>query len=641
MPSASAKLEKQTSTETFDPVKQVLTIVEKKVRNLEKRKGKLDSYRHDCESGKELNEDQKKAVEKYDQVVEVLEFTKDLQKQFQTVIQDCSKAQKKAAKREQLERQQNELQRIKEIISYQDLLNSMGSEDIRNDFLNGVNGAIKLTEEELNSLDELYKAISPERDTEKENSSEFDEMLSAAAEHIQALLDSKNKEVFGTTYKALKETLLKIQSCTYFNKSEPDIPIEEEPCNVSVLEEKDESVLASESQYAQQSEASIRNETEEPLLPTQSGLSSSQLERPYYSMESASLYSEQTHPIQEVLSVQGNLNFLQESQIELESSRTNSQVPTTPVGPSYPNVQFSTASPSMAPSNMVAHCTRQPSGDASNISSSPATNNMVLANSASLQPQQVGSSIPATVPVQPTTQAMDFDPARPIPTQTYTNQSFSSAIHPMMAAAVSQNYVPVVTLPHAIPPPHVLTQNMVVQPLPPRSTVASSLPSNPNIPMAPTHTPVSGLSAASALSQQTNIYSLCLKLNQLSNENAQPSCVPSTQYECNDVQDSNMVKNSNSFVNTRDNRAGPREQRPRGGANNAYSRNPNQVGYGNEQAYQSTNNSQGFVNRDSFTDNSSYSSNLKRGLNSRGGSRGNNTARGTNNNRGSRSGCRN
>lgn len=160
---------------------------------------------------------------------------------------------------------------------------------------------------------------------------------------------------------------------------------------------------------------------------------------------------------------------------------------------------------------MVSHCTRQPTGDASNMATNPAPNNIVLANSSSLQPQ-VGSSISA-VPLQQTTQAMDFDPARPIPTQTYTNQSFSSAIHPMMAA-VSQNYVPVVTLPHNIPPQHVLSQNMVVPPMPPRSTVASSLPSNPNLPMAPTHTPVSGLSAAaSALSQQTNIYSLCLKLN--------------------------------------------------------------------------------------------------------------------------------
>lgn len=186
------------------------------------------------------------------------------------------------------------------------------------------------------------------------------------------------------------------------------------------------------------------------------------------------------------------------------------------MGPSYPNVQFSSASQSLASSNMVAHCTRQPTGDVSNMPTSPSTTNLVLGNSASLPPpppQQVGSNLSTSVPIQPTTQAVDFDPARPIPTQTYTNQSFSSAIHPMMAAAVSQNYVPVVTLPHAIPPPHVLTQNMVVQPLPPRSTVASTLPSNPNLPMAPTQTPVSGLSAASALSQQTNIYSLCLKLN--------------------------------------------------------------------------------------------------------------------------------
>lgn len=54
------------------------------------------------------------------------------------------------------------------------------------------------------------------------------------------------------------------------------------------------------------------------MLPPQSGLSSTQVERPYYQLENSSLYSEQNHPIQEVLSVQGNLNFLQESQIELE-----------------------------------------------------------------------------------------------------------------------------------------------------------------------------------------------------------------------------------------------------------------------------------------------------------------------------------
>ncbi|GFU12595.1 caprin-1 [Nephila pilipes] len=64
MPSASTKLEKQTSMEAFDPIKQIVTIVEKKIRNLEKRKGKLDTYRRG--SQKELNEDQKHHLNEYD-----------------------------------------------------------------------------------------------------------------------------------------------------------------------------------------------------------------------------------------------------------------------------------------------------------------------------------------------------------------------------------------------------------------------------------------------------------------------------------------------------------------------------------------------------------------------------------------------
>ncbi|XP_023326680.1 caprin-1 [Eurytemora carolleeae] len=47
---------------------QALAIVEKKVRNLEKRKAKLDTYRESKAAGKALNEDQKLAVSKYDEV---------------------------------------------------------------------------------------------------------------------------------------------------------------------------------------------------------------------------------------------------------------------------------------------------------------------------------------------------------------------------------------------------------------------------------------------------------------------------------------------------------------------------------------------------------------------------------------------
>jgi len=61
---------------------QALAIVEKKMRNLEKRKGKLDGYRESCAKGKPLNEDQKLAVSKYEEVIGTLEALKELNGQF-------------------------------------------------------------------------------------------------------------------------------------------------------------------------------------------------------------------------------------------------------------------------------------------------------------------------------------------------------------------------------------------------------------------------------------------------------------------------------------------------------------------------------------------------------------------------------
>ncbi|KAF8786339.1 caprin-1-like isoform X2 [Argiope bruennichi] len=611
MPSASTKLEKQTSMEAFDPMKQIVTIVEKKVRNLEKRKGKLDTYRHDSQNGKELNEDQKKAVEKYDLVVELLEFAKELQKQFQTVVQENTKAQKKAAKREQLERQQQELQRIKEIMVYQDLLNSMGGDDIRQDFLEGNKGAVKLTEEELNSLDELYKTICPERDPESDNSSDFDTALSSAAEHIQALLDAKNKEAFGTTYKALRETLQKIHSCSYFNKSEEEAPNETES-NVSEVKEEDKSTQ--EQQSSEVEDFAIAQKNDEFVLQ-KSGATVPHAERPYYPVENAPVYPDQAHPIQEVLSGQGNLNFLQESQIEITASSNNQPASTTLPGVSYANVQFTPAPQSIAAANIATqHRTRRSSEEAIVLQNHSAA---VLNNSAPLQQQQLPpqqqQQPQQAIPMQPTTQPADFDPGRPIPTQTFTNQSFSNVVHPMMA--VPQNYVPV-TLPHGISPAHVLPTNMVV---PPRSAV-----SNPNMPMATAHVPVSGLSTASALSQQANFQSLCLKMNQLNTESSQPIHVPPQQYEINEIQETKHA--AASFGNGGGNHTSAVESRNRP-TNNAYARSAGQVEYANDRAYQSTNNSQAYMNRENFVDSSSYSSNLKRGLTSRGGARG--TPRGT------------
>ena len=92
--------------------------------------GKLDGYREDKRRGKELNEDQKAAVAKYDQlstlltnfqlmqplrydeVVGTLDFARELTGQFTKLASDDAKDRKKQAKREQQEKARQELAKV-------------------------------------------------------------------------------------------------------------------------------------------------------------------------------------------------------------------------------------------------------------------------------------------------------------------------------------------------------------------------------------------------------------------------------------------------------------------------------------------------------------------------------------------------
>jgi len=73
---------------------------------------------------------------------------------------------KKKAKRDKIERQEHEISRIRELLKLQELLSNMGAEDVREDFKKGSRGAVGLTDENLEQLDELYKLITPTREGE-------------------------------------------------------------------------------------------------------------------------------------------------------------------------------------------------------------------------------------------------------------------------------------------------------------------------------------------------------------------------------------------------------------------------------------------------------------------------------------------
>ena len=80
---------------------------------------KIESYREEQKNGKDLNSDQQAAVSKYDEVIQTLDFARDLCKQFNGIAVDAAKQQKKQARKEALEKAQQDIAKVKEILLIQ------------------------------------------------------------------------------------------------------------------------------------------------------------------------------------------------------------------------------------------------------------------------------------------------------------------------------------------------------------------------------------------------------------------------------------------------------------------------------------------------------------------------------------------
>ncbi|KAE8296999.1 Caprin-1 Cytoplasmic activation- and proliferation-associated protein 1 [Larimichthys crocea] len=160
-----------------EAMKQVLGVVDKKVRNMEKKKSKLDDYQAKKDKGERLNQDQLDALSKYQEIINNLEFARDLQKSFLALGQEVQKAVKKSARREQLQREEMEQRRLKTVLELQFLLDQ--------------NYDVRLTDQ--------YEEPSL---------------------HLWDLLEGRDKAVAGTTYKSLKDILDKVLLSGYFDRAQ-------------------------------------------------------------------------------------------------------------------------------------------------------------------------------------------------------------------------------------------------------------------------------------------------------------------------------------------------------------------------------------------------------------------------------------
>ncbi|NXJ59688.1 CAPR2 protein, partial [Rostratula benghalensis] len=263
-----------------------LICLKHKIRNIEKKKLKLEDYKDRLKKGEALNQDQLEAVEKYDEVVHNLEFAKELQKTFSGLSQDLLKAQKKAQRRESLLKLEAEKKKLRTILQVQYVLQNFTQEHVQKDFKGGVNGAIYLPSKELDYLIRFAKLTCPERN---ENLSVEDQMEQSSL-YFWDLLEGSEKPVVGTTYKHMKDLLSKLLDSGYFES----IPTPRTTVPVKELEEevnrkpertrqmsKGESVKEPESimelmkseiqpqeflnrRYLPEAEYSVKKKTEEP-----------------------------------------------------------------------------------------------------------------------------------------------------------------------------------------------------------------------------------------------------------------------------------------------------------------------------------------------------------------------------------------
>uniref|UniRef100_A0A665UEL3 Cell cycle associated protein 1b n=1 Tax=Echeneis naucrates TaxID=173247 RepID=A0A665UEL3_ECHNA len=440
-------------------LKQVLCVIDKKVRNMEKKKSKLDDYQVRKDKGERLNQDQLEALSKYQEVMNNLEFARELQKTFITLGQDIQKVVKKSARREQLQREEAEQRRLKTILELQFLLDRLGDDMVRQDLRQGVSGSPLLTDADLAAFDEFYKLVGPDRDQNIRLADQYEE----ASVHLWDLLEGKDKAVVGTTYKALRETLDQVLLSGYFDQ----VPLhqngvceeeeEEEPAAVAVA-----AAAAAAAAAAESSEAEEQTFVNRQFIPdgTYSGSEKEQGDEWATETEAVSVMQQpvqpaappvalDTHPmnlaspvpptdplvrkqvVQDLMAqMQGTYNFMQDSMLEFDGQ---------PIDPAIVSAQPMKPAQNMDLPQMVFHPETRLS-QPNNVPVQP-------------EPTQVPIVSPTPPPMYQTSHTPDPRPSTESIDPIQTSMSLSSEQPPPSAAlppaSQTQVFQPVSKAPHS------------------------------------------------------------------------------------------------------------------------------------------------------------------------------------------------
>ncbi|CAF1066980.1 unnamed protein product [Didymodactylos carnosus] len=199
---ASASIDRTSmiTQESNDPLTQAVLMLEKKQRNLVKRKDKLESYEQEAKSGKELNKDQKDALAKYGEVIGQIECAKETYEQLKKLQQESGKLQKRTQKQLQDEKRSHVSQRLREYTQLRVIMEDIRNEQSRKK-LETMGISLKL--DDVAIFDELYKAVVPQ--TAGDLSQPMDKQLSRCIEQFLNIYDGNPKKTSGIQGKTCGE----------------------------------------------------------------------------------------------------------------------------------------------------------------------------------------------------------------------------------------------------------------------------------------------------------------------------------------------------------------------------------------------------------------------------------------------------
>ncbi|UJR16552.1 hypothetical protein I4U23_003452 [Adineta vaga] len=196
-----------------DPITQAILLLEKKQRNLGKRKEKLEVFQKDEKSGKELHKDQKEALAKYPEVIGQIECVKELSEQIKKIQTESARNQKRLLKQAADEKRQLVSQRLREYARLRYLLDHRPT---------------TLKSEESTLLDELSAVINPADSSLNSISRSIDTVLSIYQSGSPTALV---KNLSGKTVQEVREVLERL-----LQTSEPQVS-SSSSSSVEVLEQ--------------------------------------------------------------------------------------------------------------------------------------------------------------------------------------------------------------------------------------------------------------------------------------------------------------------------------------------------------------------------------------------------------------------